>query len=105
MGGVKTVVALARNVVDDRVAGRLVVEQVGGEFQVLALDDDLDLLHWMQREIGHSYPPVERALRFGKTPGQNSAIDVNVAPPRRSRAMFTPSLFGNVEIAHLGRRS
>ena len=38
MGGVKTMVAFARNVVDDRVARRLVVQQVGGELKMLALE-------------------------------------------------------------------
>src|ERR1041384_2663212 len=62
MGGVKAMMSLAGDVVDDRVAGRLVVEQVCGEFQVLALNDDSDLFHRMQRQVRHNYPSFSNAL-------------------------------------------
>src|SRR5688500_3172974 len=47
VSAMEAVVAFTRNIVDDGVAGRFIVEQIGRKFEMLALDDDPDLFHWM----------------------------------------------------------
>jgi hypothetical protein len=49
MGGVKPMMTLSRNIVNDGIAGGFVVEQIGRKLQVFALDDNSDLFHRMQR--------------------------------------------------------
>lgn len=45
---VKAVVSFARNVVDDGISGSACsIQQLSDKFQLVALHDDLDFLHWV----------------------------------------------------------